>query len=150
MGPQHGGGYLARPSPSSLADVVEIVLDKGIVIDAYVRVSLIGIELLTFDARIVIASVETYLRFAEATNRLDLKDTGVRSPLDILAKGSEEVVEKVAGKVAEDKVSGALDKVGDVLGEPAKKVAQAAGRKVVDAAAAATTAAEQRAQVRGS
>jgi gas vesicle structural protein len=71
-----GGGYLDRPSPSSLADVVEIILDKGIVIDAYVRVSLVGIELLTIDARIVIASVDTYLRFAEATNRLDLYQQG--------------------------------------------------------------------------
>jgi len=71
-----GGGYLDRPAPSSLADVVEIILDKGIVIDAYVRVSLVGIELLTIDARIVIASVDTYLRFAEATNRLDLYEHG--------------------------------------------------------------------------
>jgi gas vesicle structural protein len=71
-----GGGYLDRPSPSSLADVVEIILDKGIVIDAYIRVSLVGIELLTVDARIVIASVDTYLRFAEATNRLDLVEQG--------------------------------------------------------------------------
>jgi gas vesicle structural protein len=71
-----GSGYLDRPAPSSLADVVEIILDKGIVIDAYVRVSLVGIELLTIDARIVIASVDTYLRFAEATNRLDLVAQG--------------------------------------------------------------------------
>jgi hypothetical protein len=69
-------GYLDRPRPSGLADVLEIILDKGIVIDAYVRVSLVGIELLTVDARIVIASVDTYLRFAEATNRLDLYEHG--------------------------------------------------------------------------
>jgi gas vesicle structural protein len=69
---RRGGGYLDRPAPSSLADVIEIILDKGMVIDAYIRVSLVGIELLTIDARIVIASVDTYLRFAEATNRLDL------------------------------------------------------------------------------
>jgi gas vesicle structural protein len=50
-------------------------LDKGLVIDIYVRVSLVGIELLTIDARIVIASVDTYLRFAEALNRLDLTET---------------------------------------------------------------------------
>ena len=68
---EQGSGYLARPEPSGLADVVEIILDKGIVIDAYARVSLVGIELLTIDARIVVASVDTYLRFAEATNRLD-------------------------------------------------------------------------------
>jgi|SRR4051812_2924128 gas vesicle structural protein len=66
--------YLDRPSPSSLADVIDTILDKGLVIDIYVRVSLVGIELLTIDARIVIASVDTYLRFAEAVNRLDISD----------------------------------------------------------------------------
>jgi hypothetical protein len=69
-------GYLERPRPSGLADVIDVILDKGLVIDAYVRVSLIGIEILTIDARIVIASVDTYLRFAEAVNRLDLAETG--------------------------------------------------------------------------
>ena len=73
---RRGGGYLERPAPSGLADVIEVILDKGIVIDAYVRVSLVGLELLTIDARIVIASVDTYLRFAEATNRLDLYEKG--------------------------------------------------------------------------
>ena len=68
--------YLQRaPSPSGLADVVELILDKGLVIDAYVRISVIGIELITIDARIVIASVDTYLRFAEQVNRLDLTQT---------------------------------------------------------------------------
>ena len=68
--------YLQRaPSPSGLADVVELILDKGLVIDAYVRIAVIGIELITIDARIVIASVDTYLRFAEAVNRLDLTQT---------------------------------------------------------------------------
>jgi len=57
-----------------LADVVDLILDKGLVIDAYVRVAVIGIELITIDARIVIASVDTYLRFAEAVNRLDLTE----------------------------------------------------------------------------
>lgn len=66
-------GVNRAPRPSSLADVLEVVLDKGIVIDAYVRVAVVGIELLTIDARIVIASVDTYLRFAEATHRLDLQ-----------------------------------------------------------------------------
>jgi hypothetical protein len=70
--------YLQRaPSPSGLADVVDLILDKGLVIDAYVRVAVIGIELITIDARIVIASVDTYLRFAEAVNRLDLTQTEV-------------------------------------------------------------------------
>jgi hypothetical protein len=68
--------YLQRaPSPSGLADVIDLILDKGLVIDAYVRISVIGIELITIDARIVIASVDTYLRFAEAVNRLDLTQT---------------------------------------------------------------------------
>ena len=66
---QGGGG---SPSPTGLADVIETILDKGMVIDAYVRVSLVGIEVLTIDARVVIASVDTYLRFAEAVNRLDI------------------------------------------------------------------------------
>ncbi len=60
------------PSASGLADVIDTILDKGLVIDAYIRVSLIGIEILTIDARIVVASVDTYLRFAEAVNRLDI------------------------------------------------------------------------------
>jgi gas vesicle structural protein len=73
--------YLQRaPSPSGLAEVVDLILDKGLVIDAYVRVSLVGIEVLTIDARIVIASVDTYLRFAEAVNRLDLAAQGKDLP----------------------------------------------------------------------
>jgi len=51
---------------SSLAEVVDRILDKGIVIDAWVKVSLVGIELITIEARVVIASVETYLKYAEA------------------------------------------------------------------------------------
>ena len=66
--------YLDRPAPSSLADVIDTILDKGLVVDVYLRVSLVGIEILTVDARIVVASVDTYLRFAEAVNRLDVSD----------------------------------------------------------------------------
>jgi hypothetical protein len=51
---------------SSLVEVVDRILDKGIVIDAFVRVSLVGIEILAIEARVVIASVETYLKYAEA------------------------------------------------------------------------------------
>ncbi|MEM7568217.1 MAG: gas vesicle protein GvpJ [Pseudomonadota bacterium] len=51
---------------SSLAEVVDRVLDKGVVVDAFVRVSLVGIELLAIEVRAVIASVDTYLRYAEA------------------------------------------------------------------------------------
>ena len=94
------GGYLNRPAPSGLADVVEIILDKGIVIDAYVRVSLVGIELLTIDARIVIASVDTYLRFAEATNRLDLFDKD--------GKDLPDFIHDLQDKGASGKVGGAV------------------------------------------
>ncbi|CAM3653657.1 gas vesicle protein GvpJ [Isoptericola cucumis] len=86
---RRGGGYLDRPSSSSLADVVELILDKGLVIDAYVRVSLVGIEILTIDARIVIASVDTYLRFAEATNRLDLYKQGGKDLGDMMGSATE-------------------------------------------------------------
>lgn len=54
------------PSGSSLIDVLDRVLDKGIVIDAWVRVSLVGIDLVTIEARIVVASIDTYLRYSEA------------------------------------------------------------------------------------
>jgi hypothetical protein len=95
--------YLDRPSPSSLADVLDTILDKGLVIDIYVRVSLVGIELLTIDARIVIASVDTYLRFAEAVNRLDLTETG--------PKGLPELIGDATQGAAKRKTAGAIDAV---------------------------------------
>jgi hypothetical protein len=86
--------YLQRaPSPSGLADVVDLILDKGLVIDAYIRVAVIGIELVTIDARIVIASVDTYLRFAEAVNRLDLTQTELAGLPELQKKGAEEMTE---------------------------------------------------------
>jgi gas vesicle structural protein len=100
---RRGGGYLERPAPSGLADVVEVILDKGIVIDAYVRVSLVGIELLTVDARIVIASVDTYLRFAEATNRLDLYAEGGKDLSEFIG----DLQEKGASKKTSGVISGA-------------------------------------------
>jgi gas vesicle structural protein len=82
--------YLQRaPSPSGLADVVDLILDKGLVIDAYVRVAVIGIELITIDARIVIASVDTYLRFAEAVNRLDLSQKEGADLTDLAGDGDD-------------------------------------------------------------
>jgi hypothetical protein len=101
------GGYLERPKPSGLADVIEVILDKGLVIDAYVRVSLIGIELLTIDARIVIASVDTYLRFAEAVNRLDISEDG--------GAGLPELMEGMTEGGAKSKTKGALEGVKDKL-----------------------------------
>jgi hypothetical protein len=102
-------GYIDRPRPSGLADVIEIILDKGLVIDAYVRVSLIGIELLVIDARIVIASVDTYLRFAEAVNRLDLSQTNDSQTLPELVGDLQEGGAKSKTKGA---VSGAKEKLG--------------------------------------
>jgi hypothetical protein len=83
------GGYLERPTPSGLAEVIDLILDKGLVIDVYVRVSLVGIEVLTIDARIVVASVDTYLRFAEAVNRLDLRENGPKGLPDLLGSITE-------------------------------------------------------------
>jgi len=132
---RRGGGYLEKPQPSGLADVIEVILDKGIVIDAYVRVSLVGIELLTIDARIVIASVDTYLRFAEATNRLDLVANGSGKPLD-------EFIGNMTEKGSSGKVSGAVEGVKKAIGgsnddddererprRPAKKSSSSSSRR---------------------
>jgi len=103
----HGtaSNYLQRaPSPSGLADVVDLILDKGLVIDAYVRVSVIGIELVTIDARIVIASIDSYLRFAEAVNRLDLTQTELAGLPELQEKGAEEMT-KGAVEGVEDEVT---------------------------------------------
>src|SRR4051794_35589610 len=101
-------GYVERPKPSGLADVLEVILDKGIVIDAYVRVSLVGIELLTVDARIVVASVDTYLRFAEAVNRLDIAHNDD-------SEGLPQLMESITSGGAESKTKGALEGVKDKL-----------------------------------
>jgi hypothetical protein len=102
-----GSGYVARSSSSGLYDVLELILDKGLVIDVFVRVSLIGIEILTVDARIVIASVDTYLRFAEAVNRLDLMATET--------SGLPEMMEDITGSGAEKKTKGVLQGAREAL-----------------------------------
>src|SRR5512139_2326849 len=97
---QSNRGYVSRPSPSGLVDVIDLILDKGLVIDIYVRVSLVGIELLTIDARIVIASVDTYLRFAEAVNRMDLTEQQETLPElvgDIVESSQEKKGRKAVG-----------------------------------------------------
>jgi hypothetical protein len=100
------------PRPSSLADVLDTVLDKGIVIDAYVRVALVGIELLTIDARVVIASVDTYLRFAEAVNRLDLQPAQEATGLPGLI---EQMQESGARSKTRGALTGAKDKAQDLM-----------------------------------
>ena len=122
------GGYLERPAPSGLADVIEIILDKGIVIDAYVRVSVVGIELLTMDARFVVASVDTYLRFAEATNRLDLYPEGGKGLPEFVEEMQGPVIEKVASKVAQKKVGKVAGKAEDTVTDVAEKAHDAADK----------------------
>src|SRR3954470_310195 len=102
-----GSGYVARSSSSGLYDVLELILDKGLVIDVFVRVSLIGIEILTVDARIVIASVDTYLRFAEAVNRLDLMGTETQ--------GLPELMDGITEGGASKKTKGALQGAKEAL-----------------------------------
>jgi gas vesicle structural protein len=94
-------GYVARSSSSGLAEVLDVLLDKGLVIDIFLRVSLVGIELLTVDARIVIASVDTYLRFAEAVNRLDIGESS--------SEGLPQLIEDMTQDGASNKTKGILE-----------------------------------------
>jgi gas vesicle structural protein len=94
-------GYVARSSSSGLAEVLDVLLDKGLVIDIFLRVSLVGIELLTVDARIVIASVDTYLRFAEAVNRLDIGESS--------SEGLPQLIEDMTQDGASSKTKGVLE-----------------------------------------
>src|SRR5437763_13160792 len=124
----HGtaSNYLQRaPSPSGLADVIDLILDKGLVIDAYVRVAVIGIELVTVDARVVIASVDTYLRFAEQVNRLDLTQTELAGLPELQEKGAEEMTE------------GAIEGAEDAIPKPLRTAAKGAAAAAALAAAAA-------------
>ncbi|MFH8884709.1 gas vesicle protein GvpJ [Streptomyces californicus] len=97
------------PRAGTLYDVLELILDRGMVIDVFVRISLVGIEIIKIDARIVVASVDTYLRFAEACNRLDLeRDSGSTTVPELLSGG-------VAKSVGKRKVRKAAESVGDTV-----------------------------------
>lgn len=96
-----GSAYVQRSSSGGLYEVIDVILDKGLVIDVFLRVSLVGIELLTVDARIVIASVDTYLRFAEAVNRLDLNGSE--------SEGIPQLMEDITEDGAENKTRGVLE-----------------------------------------
>jgi gas vesicle structural protein len=102
------GGYIERPKPSGLADVLEVILDKGLVIDLYLRVSLIGIEILTVDARIVVASVDTYLRFAEAVGRLNIQENDT-------SEGLPQLIDSMTSGGAKSKTQGAIEGVKEKL-----------------------------------
>lgn len=97
------------PRAGTLYDVLELILDRGMVIDVFIRVSLVGIEILKIDARIVVASVDTYLRFAEACNRLDLeRDSGSTTVPELLHGGA-------AKSIGKRKVRKAAETVGDTV-----------------------------------
>jgi hypothetical protein len=104
---EHEGGA------SGLADVVNTILDKGLVIDVFARISLVGIELLRIDARVVVASVDTYLRFAEAANRLGV---GSQEPA-----GLPELMENLSSGGSKSKAKGMLEaaeeKIDDIFGD---------------------------------
>ncbi|MFJ4369046.1 gas vesicle protein GvpJ [Streptomyces chartreusis] len=97
------------PRAGTLYDVLELILDRGMVIDVFVRVSLVGIEILKIDARIVVASVDTYLRFAEACNRLDLERDSGSTTVPELFSGS------AAKSIGKRKVRKAAETVGDTV-----------------------------------
>ena len=102
------------PRAGSLYDVLELILDRGMVIDIFVRVSLVGIEILKIDARIVVASVDTYLRFAEACNRLDLEnDSTSRTVPELFGGGMAKSAGKAGAKKAARSVGG---KVKEAIG----------------------------------
>ena len=113
VSPYEQPGSVERSSGSALVDVIDTILDKGLVIDAFVRVSLVGIELITIDARIVVASVDTYLRFAEATNRLDLYEKGGQGLPDIMG----DLAEKGTHGGAKGKTKGMLDAARETVQE---------------------------------
>ena len=127
--PSPQGGVVERSRESTLADVVTTILDKGVVIDVFARVSLVGIELLRADVRVVIASVDTYLRFAESVNRLDL---GSEEPKD-LPEVMEDVTESGSKGVSEGKARGALEagaeKLEDILSPDEEEAEKEESRK---------------------
>ncbi|MGW1893411.1 gas vesicle structural protein GvpA [Streptomyces sp. NPDC002004] len=109
------GGTVARGGggTGTLYDVLELILDRGLVIDVFVRVSLVGIEILKIDARIVVASVDTYLRFAEACNRLDL-ESGSKQPAQLTDIVGDTIESGARGK-SKGALSGAAEAVTESL-----------------------------------
>jgi hypothetical protein len=116
-----GYSYVERPRSNGLAEVVDIILDKGLVIDAFVRVSLLGLELLTIDARIVVASVDTYLRFAEAVDRVVLAPAPTRGLPDLVGGAVE------GG--AKRKIKGAAEGVKEAVGGGRERKHERAGSR---------------------
>src|SRR3712207_6415186 len=136
-----GSGSVTRAAPGSggLYDVLDLILDKGLVIDAYVRVSVVGIELLTIDLRVVVASVDPYLRFAEAVDRLHLQDQGGAGLDDLMGngnkrrRGSSENERRALNSGDDGNARAVLDKLRDAIDDDdnprsvARKVRKALG-----------------------
>lgn len=108
-----------RADSAGLAEVVDLILDKGLVIDAFVRVSVLGLELLTIEAHILISSVDTYLQYADAVDRV---------PIDKRGKGFSEMAGDTTRGVASGKVGGAVEGALGAVGEKVRGV----GDKVRD------------------
>jgi gas vesicle structural protein len=132
-------GIVCVPRTGTLYDVLELILDRGMVIDVFVRVSLVGIEILKIDARVVVASVDTYLRFAEACNRLDLEsDEHSRTVPELFggasgkarAVGARKAAKAVGGKVKEAVGAGGDDDEEDdeAEAEPARRPGRSGAR----------------------
>ncbi|MCW2872730.1 gas vesicle structural protein GvpA [Actinacidiphila oryziradicis] len=110
----HSSSAVAGGSNSgNLYDVLELILDRGLVIDAFVRVSLVGIEILKIDVRVVVASVDTYLRFAEACNRLDL-ESGRKAPSQLTDLVGDTTESGAKGK-SKGALAGAMEAISDGL-----------------------------------
>ncbi|TJZ59336.1 gas vesicle structural protein GvpA [Streptomyces piniterrae] len=117
MVPQSGGTIAQAAGgggTGNLYDVLDLILDRGLVIDVFARVSLVGIEILKVDARVVVASVDTYLRFAEACNRLDL-EAGNKKPQELT-----DLVGEVTEGGSRGKTKGALSGAAEVLSDALK------------------------------
>ena len=110
---QQSGTTSGGSGSGNLYDVLELILDRGLVIDAFVRVSLVGIEILKIDARVVVASVDPYLRFAEACNRLDL-ESGRKAPAQLTDVVGEMTESGARGK-SKGALSGAVEAVTESL-----------------------------------
>ncbi|MEV0533584.1 gas vesicle structural protein GvpA [Kitasatospora sp. NPDC050463] len=111
--PQSTASVSRSGNTGNLYDILELILDRGLVIDVFVRVSLVGIEILKIDIRIVVASVDTYLRFAEACNRLDL-ESGRKAPTQLTDIVGEATESGARGK-SKGALTGAVEAVTDSL-----------------------------------
>ena len=133
------GGVARALRPTSLAEVLDIILDKGIVIDADIRVSVIGIELISIDARIVIASIDTYLQYADVVGRIHLEREGRVTNLHELGPALRETTGELTQAVTGEGgvLPQAAEGVGRTVQGATKSVGGAAGQATGAAAAGA-------------